>query len=142
VGVLAGDPGVRVGSRHLPRQQGAAGGLPLEGGTNGDLREDQASAMAASVEEDGSPPYRSFIEEHRPQLRFYESCAADYETSTLNLLERLDLSCPDDFEFEPRMKRQSDRVNDDWSRRYSELRLGRDFDLFPIPVEEKAREGA
>ena len=128
-------------------------------------REDQASAKAASVEDDGSPPYRSFIEEHRPQLRFhyraidhlleqllieeaswdaffehsgikpilvlYENFAADYETSTLNLLERLDLSPPDDFEFEPRMKRQSDHVNDDWTKRYSELRLGTDFDLVP-----------
>jgi trehalose 2-sulfotransferase len=136
-------------------------------------REDQASAKAASVEEDGSPPYRSFIEEHRPQLRFhyraidhlleglmieeaswdaffehigvkpilvlYENFAADYETSTLNLLERLGLSCADDFEFEPRMKRQSDRINDDWTKRYSELRLGRDFDLAPVPLEEKAQ---
>ena len=29
------------------------------------------------------------------------------------------------------MKRQSDKVNDDWVRRYSELRLGTDFDLVP-----------
>ena len=29
------------------------------------------------------------------------------------------------------MKRQSDTVNDDWVRRYSELRLGTDFDLVP-----------
>jgi len=139
-------------------------------------REDQASAKAASVEDEGSPPYRSFIEEHRPQLRFhyraidhlleglmieeaswdaffehigvkpilvlYENFAADYETSTLNLLERLDLSPPDGFEFEPRMKRQSDRVNDDWTKRYSELRLGRDFDLDPVPVEEKRSPSA
>jgi LPS sulfotransferase NodH len=132
-------------------------------------REDQASAKAASVEDDGSPPYRNFIEEHRPQLRFhyraiehlleqilieesrwdaffehagiepilvlYENFAADYEPSTLNLLERLDLSPPADFEFEPRMKRQSDRVNDDWVRRYSELRLGTDFDLVPTRME-------
>ena len=139
-------------------------------------REDQASAKAASVEDDGSPPYRSFVEAHRPQLRFhyraidhlleqllieeaswdaffehsgikpilvlYENFAADYETSTLNLLERLDLTCADDFEFEPRMKRQSDRINDDWTKRYSELRLGRDFDLVPAPVEEKERSGA
>ncbi len=89
-------------------------------------REDQANAKAASVEEDGSPPYKSFIEEHRPQLRFhyraiahlleqilleeacwdaffehsginpvlilYENFEADYETSTLRLLERLELS--------------------------------------------------
>jgi LPS sulfotransferase NodH len=135
-------------------------------------REDQATTKV-SVEEDGSPPYRSFIEEHRPQLRFhyraidhlldqllleeaswdaffehagikpilvlYENFAADYETSTLNLLERLDLSCAEDFEFEPRMKRQSDQINDDWTRRYSELRLGRDFDLDPVQVAEKAR---
>jgi trehalose 2-sulfotransferase len=128
-------------------------------------REDQASAKAASLEDDGSPPYRSFIEEHRPQLRFhyraiehlleqilieearwdaffehsgiepvlvlYENFAGDYEPSALHLLERLDLSPPVDFEFEPRMKRQSDGLNDDWVRRYSELRLGTDFDLVP-----------
>jgi LPS sulfotransferase NodH len=131
-------------------------------------REDQASAEAASLEENGSPPYRSFIEEHRPQLRFhyraiehlleqilieesrwdaffehcgikpvlilYENFAADYETSTLRLLDRLGLSPPEDFDFEPRMKRQSDGVNDDWTRRYSELRLGTDFDLVPARV--------
>lgn len=131
-------------------------------------REDQASAKAASLEDDGSPPYRSFIEEHRPQLRFhyrainhlldqllveeaswdaffehtgikpvlvlYENFAAEYETSTLNLLDRLGLSPPEGFEFEPRMKRQSDNVNDDWVRRYSELRLGTDFDLVPAKV--------
>jgi LPS sulfotransferase NodH len=134
-------------------------------------REDQVSAKVGSVEEDGGPAYRSFVEAHRPQLRFhyraidhllegllieeaswdaffehsgikpilvlYENFAADYENSTLNLLERLDLTCADDFEFEPRMKRQSDRINDDWTRRYSELRLGRDFDLVPAPVEER-----
>ena len=131
-------------------------------------REDQATSSAASVEDDGAPPYRTFIEEHRPQLRFhyrainhlleqllieeaswdaffehsgirpilvmYENFAADYENSTLNLLDRLDLSPPDDFEFEPRMKRQSDGINDDWTRRYSELRLGTDFDLVPTKV--------
>ncbi len=131
-------------------------------------REDQASAKAVSLEDGDSPPYRSFIEEHRPQLRFhyraiehlleqilieesrwdaffehsgikpvlilYENFAADYETSTLRLLERLDLSPPDEFEFEPRMKRQSDNVNDDWVKRYSELRLGTDFDLVPTRV--------
>jgi LPS sulfotransferase NodH len=131
-------------------------------------REDQASAKAASVEDDDVPPYRTFIEEHRPQLRFhyraiahlleqllveeaswdaffehcgikpllvlYENFAADYETSTLNLLDRLELSPPEGFEFEPRMKRQSDKINDDWVRRYSDLRLGADFDLVPVPA--------
>jgi trehalose 2-sulfotransferase len=128
-------------------------------------REEQASSAAGSVEADGSPPYRSFIEEHRPQLRFhfkainhlleqllieeaswdaffehagirpilvlYENFAGDYERSTHNLLDRLDLSVPEGFEFEPRMKRQSDGINDDWTRRYSDLRLGTDFDLVP-----------
>jgi LPS sulfotransferase NodH len=132
-------------------------------------REDQASAGAASVEEDGAPPYRDFIEEHRPQLRFhykaighllnqilveeaawdaffehagirpilvlYENFEADYETSTLHLLERLGLSPPDGFAFEPRMKRQSDGINDDWARRYSELRLGTEFDLVPAKAD-------
>ena len=34
-------------------------------------REDQATSNAVSVEDDGAPPYRTFIEEHRPQLRFH-----------------------------------------------------------------------
>jgi trehalose 2-sulfotransferase len=124
--------------------------------------------------DDGSPPYRSFLEEHRPQLRFhyraiahlldeilleeaswdaffehcgtdpvlvlYENFAADPETSTLNLLERMGLDPPPDFHFEPRMKRQSDAINDDWARRYSELRLGTEFDLVPA-VPEPATPG-
>ncbi len=39
------------------------------------------------------------------------------------------------------MKRQSDRVNDDWARRYSELRLGTDFDLVPVAAESAERQG-
>lgn len=137
-------------------------------------REDQASAKVASIEEDGAPPYRDFIEEHRPQLRFhyraiahlldrilaeeafwdaffehcdihpmlvlYENFEADYETSTLHLLDRLDLSPPDDFAFEPRMKRQSDSINDDWARRFSELRLGTEFDLVPARPRQAERK--
>jgi LPS sulfotransferase NodH len=139
-------------------------------------REDQASAGTASIEEDGTPPYRDFIEEHRPQLRFhykaiqhlldqilveesswdaffehagirpilvlYENFEADYETSTMHLLERLDLSPPDGFAFEPRMKRQSDRINDDWTKRYSELRLGTEFDLVPTKPAPAAERKA
>ncbi len=33
------------------------------------------------------------------------------------------------------MKRQSDVINDDWARRYSELRLGTEFDLVPTPLK-------
>jgi len=67
----------------------------------------------------------------KPVLVLYENFAADYETSLLNVLERLGLSAPDGFKPEPRLKRQSDGVNDDWARRYSELRLGTEFDLVP-----------
>ena len=116
-----------------------------------------------------APPYKTYLEEHRPQLRFhyraishllermlreearwdaffehsgirptlvlYENFAADYEASTRNLLERLEIEFPGDFDFEPRMKRQSDGVNDDWTRRYSELRLGTEFDLVPAVAD-------
>jgi LPS sulfotransferase NodH len=67
----------------------------------------------------------------RPVLVLYENFAADPQTSTLNLLERIGLEPPPDFRFEPRMKVQSDSLNDDWARRYSELRLGTEFDLVP-----------
>jgi trehalose 2-sulfotransferase len=135
-------------------------------------REDQAQAASASLEDNGTAPYRSFIEAHRPQLRFhyraidhlleqllieeacwdaffehagikpvlvlYENFAADYETSTLRLLDRLGLAPPEGFGFEPQMKRQSDKVNDDWVRRYSELRLGTDLDLVPVKTSEES----
>lgn len=125
------------------------------------------SDAGASTEDD--PPYRAFLEEHKPQLRFhyraighlleqtlaaeaswdaffehvriepilvlYENFAADYATSTLNVLERLDLDVPDDVNIEPAMKRQSDGINDDWARRFSELRLGTEFDLVPARSE-------
>jgi len=71
----------------------------------------------------------------KPVLVLYENFAADYETSTLNVLERLGLEPPDGLELTPRMKSQSDGINDDWTRRYSELRLGRGFDLVPAVPE-------
>ncbi len=113
-----------------------------------------------------TPPYKAFIEEHRPQLRFhyraiahlldrilaeeafwdaffehsrirpvlvlYENFAADPGVSTLSVLERLEISPPHDFSFEPRMRPQSDELNDDWTRRYSEIKLGTEFDLVPV----------
>ena len=100
----------------------------MEGGADRDLARGPGQRQGGSLEDDGSPPYQSFIEEHRPQLRFhyraiehlldqilieearwdaffehsgikpmlvlYENFAADYETSTLRLLERLDLAPP------------------------------------------------
>ena len=124
-----------------------------------------------SDKSDGAPteeaPYRAFLEEHKPQLRFhyraishlldqtlaaeaswdaffehtrikpilvlYENFAADYATSTVNILERLGLEPPADFAPEPQMRQQSDGINDDWARRFSELRLGTGFDLVPAP---------
>ena len=71
-----------------------------------------------------------------PVLVLYENFSDDYETSTLRLLQRLDLAPPPGFQFEPRMKRQSDCVNDDWVKRYCDLRLGSDFDLIPTMLAE------
>ena len=121
---------------------------------------------AGSVDDGDTPPYKTFIEEHRPQLRFhyraiehllgrilveeafwdaffehcetrpvlvlYENFAANPDVSTLSVLKRLELSPPHEFHFEPRMKRQSDRLNDDWAQRYSEIKLGTEFDLRPV----------
>src|SRR4051794_29964134 len=66
----------------------------------------------------------------RPILVLHENFAGDYETSTRNLLGRLDLPVPDDLGPAP-LKRQSDGINDDWTRRYSELHLGTQFDVVP-----------
>jgi trehalose 2-sulfotransferase len=127
-------------------------------------REREAMQQQSGLGDD-SPPYKSFIHDHRPRLRFhyraiahlldrileeeaswdaffehceirpilvlYENFAADYEISTRRILERLDLSLPDDFAFESRMRRQSDGINDDWTRRFGELCLGTQFDLVP-----------
>jgi trehalose 2-sulfotransferase len=132
-------------------------------------REGEKRGAASSADDQDSPPYREFLREHRPQLRFhyraiahllgqvlaeeaswdaffehagirpvlvlYENFAADPEASSVNLLDRLGLAAPSDFQFKPRMRRQSDGLNDDWARRYSELRLGTEFDLVPTVAE-------
>jgi LPS sulfotransferase NodH len=72
----------------------------------------------------------------RPVLVLHENFAGDYETSTRNLLDRLGLDAPGDLG-EPPLKQQSDGVNDDWTRRYSELRLGTQFDLVPAPTPDE-----
>ncbi len=127
-------------------------------------RQDEGAAAG-----NGSPPYQSFVEQHRPNLRFhygaiahlldqvmrdeaawdaffehtrikptlvlYENFAADYVESTLNLLDRLGLEAPDDLDLSPKMKKQSDGINDDWTRRFSDIRLGTQFDLVPAVPE-------
>jgi len=57
-----------------------------------------------------------------------------------HVVQRMGLDAPPDFRFEPRMKRQSDALNDDWARRYSELRLGTEFDLVPTLPEHAVPE--
>jgi trehalose 2-sulfotransferase len=128
-----------------------------------------ADSLGAAGDEADAPPYKSFLQEHRPQLRFhygaiahlldrilleeaswdaffehsglrpvlvlYENFAADPQSSTLNLLGRIGIEPPASFQFEPRMKRQTDALNDDWARRYSELRLGTQFDLVPTVLD-------
>jgi LPS sulfotransferase NodH len=127
-------------------------------------RQEDANS-GGGVSDAGAPPYKSFLEDHRPRLRFhygaiehllgqilaeeahwdaffeharikpvlvlYENFAADYEASTRNALARLELELPAGHELEPRMRKQSDGINDDWTRRYADLKLGTQFDLVP-----------
>jgi trehalose 2-sulfotransferase len=58
-----------------------------------------------------------------PALVLYENFAVDPRTSTLNLLERLGLEAPPGVSVDAQMRRQSDGINDDWVRRFSEQRL-------------------
>jgi hypothetical protein len=46
---------------------------------------------------------------------------------------------PDPRSWKPvrQSQKQSDDFNDDWTRRYSELRLGTEFDLVPVPTVKK-----
>ena len=74
----------------------------------------------------------------KPVLVLYENFAADYEQSTINILDRLGLQPPADFSPEPRMRSQTDNINDDWAKRFSELRLGTEFDLVPAATGEHA----
>ncbi len=74
----------------------------------------------------------------KPVLVLYENFAADIEVSTRNVLDRLEIDPPDDLRIETRMKSQSDGINDDWARRYSEIRLGSEFDLVPaVPAPDQ-----
>ena len=121
-------------------------------------------------EDTDTPPYKTFMDEHRAPLRFhfgavnhllgrvlhdearwdaffehvrirpvlvlYENFASDYVASTESVLEQLGLDVPEGgLELETRMKKQSDGVNDDWARRYAELRLGTELDLTPAVPE-------
>jgi LPS sulfotransferase NodH len=67
----------------------------------------------------------------KPILVLYENFAAEYATSAERLLERLGLDLPADAHLEPPLRQQSDSVNDDWVKRFSELKLGTEFDLTP-----------
>ncbi len=119
---------------------------------------------AVSVDDGDTPPYKAFIEEHRPQLRFhyraiehllgrilveeacwdaffehsgtrpllvlYENFAADPEVSTLERPQAPGaVAARRTSASKLHMKRQSDQLNDDWARRYSEIKLGTEFDL-------------
>ncbi len=67
----------------------------------------------------------------RPEIVLYENFYRDPEVSTRRLLEQLDIDLPGELELETKMRRQSDGVNEDWARRYGEIRLGAEFDLVP-----------
>jgi LPS sulfotransferase NodH len=76
----------------------------------------------------------------KPELVLYENFYADHEVATRNIVERLGLELPPGWQVQPRMKRQSTGLNDDWARRYSELRLGTRFDLVPTVPEPVAAD--
>lgn len=67
-----------------------------------------------------------------PIMVLYENFAADYQTSTLNLLGRLGLEQPDGAKLSAPLRQQSDDINDDWVRRYSDIKLGAAIDLSPV----------
>ena len=129
----------------------------------------QGISVSGVADDEDAPPYKSFLQDHRPQLRFhygaiehllrqilleeaswdaffehcgikprlvlYENFAADYEVATVTMLERLGIEPPEGFRPEPQLKRQSDGINEDWARRYSDLSLGTRFDLVPAGIE-------
>jgi LPS sulfotransferase NodH len=132
-------------------------------------RQENAATDRVGGENGDDPPYKTFLQQQRPQLRFhyraiehllnqilteeahwdaffeharikptlvlYENFAGDYVEATRNVLERLEIEIPDDLAIEPRMKKQSDGINDDWTRRYADLKLGTEFDLVPAVPE-------
>ena len=53
-------------------EQGSPGGLALEGRADRDLAPGEGRRSATpAVGDGGTPPYKAFLEEHRPQLRFH-----------------------------------------------------------------------
>ena len=127
-------------------------------------RQEDANS-GSGVSDAGAPPYKSFLEDHRPQLRFhygaiehllgqilaeeahwdaffeharikpvlvlYENFAADYEDVDAQRARAPRPRAPEGHELKPRMRKQSDGINDDWTRRYADLKLGTQFDLVP-----------
>lgn len=67
----------------------------------------------------------------RPIMVLYENFASDYQRSTLRLMDRLGLPVPDGVNLVPPLRQQSDDINDDWVRRYSDIKLGAALDLVP-----------
>ena len=161
-------PADRLPRPHLrprrPRQQGAPGGLALEGGADRDLARGPGQRQGslgrgrtlslralhrgaparscASTTRRSTTCWSQILVEEASWDAFFEHCGIKPSSSSTRtsppttrrpapcvLLERLGLEAPEGFEFEPRMKRQSDRINDDWTKRYSELKLNTDPDL-------------
>jgi len=127
-GPSTGSVGVRPENRDTPSYQGFANehrpALRFHFGAIKHLLDQLLQQEAA---------WDAFFEHARinPVFILYENFASDIETSTRNVLERLGIDPPDDLNLETRMKKQSDGINDDWSRRYSDIRLGAEFDLVP-----------
>jgi LPS sulfotransferase NodH len=69
----------------------------------------------------------SFFElsEIKPLVINYERFTRNAEFATEGILEHIGAERPDDWSFEPEMRPQSDKINDDWVKRFAELRIGR-----------------
>ena len=117
----------RAALPELPRGAPAAAALPLPG-DRAPARPDPGRGgllgclLRALGDQAGARPLR----ELRRRLRAQHVAACSSASVSRP---------PDGFTLEPRMKRQSDGINDDWARRFSELRLGTEFDLVPTVLE-------
>ncbi len=135
------------------REQGAPGGLAVEGGADRDLapggrrgrragrqrrrlaavqelpRTTTGRSCASTTARSSTCCTRSWSRRRTgtrsSSMRGSSRCWSSTRTSppttraaTRNVLERLGLEAPEDLELAPRMKKQSDGINDDWTRRY------------------------
>lgn len=70
----------------------------------------------------------------KPLIVNYERFVQRQEPTIEGILEQVGVDVPDGWSFDSPMKPQSDEINDDWVRRFGELRIGRQ--LWAAPAVE------